>query len=162
MLLAVGLAAPATAQQATFSPAQCDSRTAQECNDLMGSLNVPPATREQTLLARATALLQTHDLAGAIAEYREVTVIDPSSVLAFSNLALLEGTASDWTAAAADFKRAVALAPDQGDLHAMLVVALARSGDCTGARQELADTNAKTPYAAGLAKAEELVQGACK
>jgi Tfp pilus assembly protein PilF len=151
----------ASAQQAQFAPAQCDNRTAQECNDLMGSLDVSPTKREETLLARATAALQKHDLQGAIAEYREVTVVDPESVLAFSNLAMLEGSAQDWTSATTDLKRAVSLAPEQGDLHAMLVVALAKSGDCNAAKSELADSKAKTPEAAGLAKADELVQGAC-
>ncbi len=155
------LAAPALAQQAKFDPAHCDGRTAQDCNDLMGSFGLPAQERQKVLMTRATALMQQHDLDGTIAEYREMTVIDPQNVIAYSTLGILESIGEKWTEAAADLKRAVAIAPDQDRLHAMLAVALAKSGDCSGAKASLAEARAKTKDAATLAVPEKSIVEIC-
>jgi tetratricopeptide (TPR) repeat protein len=125
----------------------------------MGSLNVPPEERSKVLLLRATALLQQHDLEGSIAEYREMTVIDPHGLIAYSTLGFLESLGVQWKAAAADLKRAVELSPDQGGLHAMLAIARAKDGDCPGARASLAEAKAKA--ATNLASSELTVGEAC-
>jgi tetratricopeptide (TPR) repeat protein len=161
LLLILGAVAShgALAQQAKFNPTQCEGRTAQDCNDLMGSLNVPPEERSKVLLVRATALLQQHDLEGSIAEYREMTVIDPHSLIAYSTLGFLESLGEKWKAAAADLKRAVEISPDQGGLHAMLAMAQAKDGDCPAARASLAKAKAKA--ATNLASSELTVGEAC-
>ncbi|WP_459858699.1 tetratricopeptide repeat protein [Dongia sp. agr-C8] len=160
--LLVLLAAPAAlAQQAKFNPSQCDGRTAQDCNDLMGSFNLPPEERQKVLMMRATALMQQHDLAGSIAEYREMTVIDPHSLIAYSTLGFLESIGEQWKEAAVDLKRAVEIAPDQDRLHAMLAVALAKSGDCDSAKASIAEARAKTKDAATLQSAEQSVAATC-
>ena len=150
----------ARAQQAKFDPVQCEMRTAQECNDLMGALNVPAEQRQQVLLARATAMLQKHDLEGSIAEYREMTVIDPRSLMAYSTLGFLESIGEKWAAAVPDLERAVEIAPDQGRLRAMLAVALAKNGDCTGAATALSAAR-KSPDASTIGSAEQAVGAAC-
>jgi len=156
------LAAPAAfAQQAKFDPAQCEGRTAQDCNDLMGSFELKPEERLKVLLIRATALLQKHDLEGAIAEYREMTVIDPRSLIAYSTLGFLESIGEKWKDAIADLKRAVEIAPEQDRLHAMLAVALAKDGDCKGAQASLAEARAKAKDSSTLAAAEQSVDGTC-
>ena len=155
------LASGAYAQQAKFDATQCDGRSAQECNDLMGSFDLPPDKREQTLMVRATALLQEHNLDGAIAEYREMTVIDPHSLLAFSTLGFLESIGEKWKEAATDLKRAVEIAPDQDGLRGMLVIALAKSGDCNGATASLTEAQAKAQDASKLATARQTVGEAC-
>lgn len=151
----------ASAQQATFTWTQCNGRSAEDCNDLMGSLNVPPQKREETLLARAVLLLQGHDLDGAIAEYRQVTIVNPGSVLAYSNLGILEGFANDWPDARRYLRRALELAPQQTDLRPMLIVALAKSGNCSGAKTELGETKNKAPTTPKLDEADELVKTLC-
>jgi Flp pilus assembly protein TadD len=157
------LAAPAAlAQQAKFNPAQCDGRSAQDCNDLMGSFSLPPGERSKVLLTRATARLQLHDLSGAIAEYREMTVIDPHSLIAYSTLGFLESIGEQWQAAAVDLKRATEIAPNQDRLHAMLAVALAKSGDCAGAQASIAAARAKTKDAATLQAAEQSLAATCR
>jgi len=156
------LAAPAAfAQQAKFDPVQCEGRTAQDCNDLMGSFNLPAEQRSKVLLTRATALLQQHDLEGSIAEYREMTVIDPHSLIAYSTLGFLESIGEKWPQAVADLKRAVEIAPDQDRVHAMLAVALAKSGDCAGAQASLAEAKAKTKDVSTLAAAADTVRATC-
>jgi len=155
------LAGPATAQQAKFDPTQCDGRTAQDCNDLMGSFDLKPQERQKVLFTRATALLQQHDLKGSIAEYREMTVIDPHSLVAYSTLGFLESLGEQWKEAAADLQRAVEIAPEQDRLHAMLAVALAKSGDCSGAQKALAEEKSLTKDASKLAAAEQTVGAAC-
>lgn len=156
------LAAPAAlAQQAKFDPAQCDGRTAQDCNDLMGSFNLPPEERSKVLLVRATALLQKHDLEGSIAEYREMTVIDPRSLIAYSTLGFLESIGEKWKEAVVDLRHAVEIAPDQDRLHAMLAVALAKSGDCSGAKASMAEAKVKTKDAATLTTTDQTVSAAC-
>jgi uncharacterized protein HemY len=159
--LAVAAAQPAGAQQAKFDPQQCDGRTAQECNDLMGSLDVPPDRREQVLLVRATSLLQKHDLPAAVAEYREMTVIDPHSLMAFSTLGFLESIGENWKDAAADLKRAVEIDPGQDGIRAMLVMALAKGGDCPGAKATLADAKTKVKDESALATAGQTVGSTC-
>jgi len=161
--LFVGLlvAAPAFAQQKQFNPTQCDGRTAQDCNDLMGSLNLTAEERQKVLLTRATALLQKHDLEGSIAEYREMTVVDPHSLIAYSTLGFLESIGEKWPEAVTDLRRAVDIAPDQDRLHAMLAVALAKSGDCSGAKASIAEAKAKTKDAATLTAADDTVSAAC-
>jgi uncharacterized protein HemY len=157
------LAVPAAfAQQAAFTPAQCDGRTAQDCNDLMGALNVPPIERQKVLLQRATALLQQHDLDGSIAEYREMTVIDPHSLIAYSTLGFLESVGEKWQDAATDLKRAIEIAPDQARLRAMLAVALAKSGDCSGAQAALAEEKARTKDPSTITAAESAVGETCR
>lgn len=152
----------AQAQQAQFNPAQCEDRTAQDCNDLMGSFAMPPEERTKVLLQRATALLQKHDLDGTIAEYREMTVIDPNSWMAYSTLGFLESVGEKWREAATDLKRAVEIAPDQDRIRSMLAVALAKSGDCSGAKAALAEekTRAKNPET--LVGAEQAVGETCR
>lgn len=159
--LCCAMAPGASAQQAKFNPTQCEGRTAQDCNDLMGSLNVAPEERQKVLLTRATALLQKHDLEGSIAEYREMTVIDPHSLIAYSTLGFLESIGEKWTEAVADLKRAVEIAPDQDRLHAMLAVALAKNGDCAGAEASLTTARAKTKDASTLTSAEQTVDATC-
>ena len=150
----------AFAQRAQFDPVQCEGRTAQDCNDLMGSLEVPPDQREKVLLLRATALMQKHDLEGSIAEYREMTVIDSHSLVAYSTLGFLESIGEKWTEAALDLKRAVEIAPDQGRLRAMLAVALAKNGDCAAAAEALAEAR-KAPDAPTIDSAAQTVATAC-
>ncbi|WP_395020823.1 hypothetical protein [Dongia sp.] len=152
----------ALAQQAKFNPTQCEGRTAQDCNDLMGSFNLPPEERSKVLLTRATALLQQHDLAGSIAEYREMTVIDPHSLIAYSTLGFLESIGEQWKEAALDLKRATEIAPDQDRLYAMLAVAQAKSGDCGSAKASIAEARAKTKDAATLQSAEEALAATCR
>lgn len=151
----------ALAQQAKFDPTQCEGRTAQDCNDLMGSFELPAQERQKVLLTRATALLQKHDLEGSIAEYREMTVIDPHSLIAYSTLGFLESIGEKWKDAVADLKRAAEIAPDQDRIHAMLAVALAKSGDCDNAKASIAEAKANTKDAASLTTAEETVRAAC-
>jgi Flp pilus assembly protein TadD len=151
----------ASAQQAKFDPTQCEGRTAQDCNDLMGSFELPPQERQKVLLTRATALLQKHDLEGSIAEYREMTVIDPHSLIAYSTLGFLESIGEKWKDAVVDLKRASEIAPDQDRIHAMLAVALAKSGDCDSAKASIAQAKANTKDAASLTTAEETVRAAC-
>lgn len=150
----------AFAQQAKFDPIQCEGRTAQDCNDLMGSLEVPPQDRQKVLLTRATALLQKHDLEGSIAEYREMTVIDPHSLIAYSTLGFLESIGEKWKEAVPDLQRAVEIAPDQGRLRGMLAVALAKTGDCNGAAASLAEAK-KAPDAATVGKSEQVITETC-
>jgi tetratricopeptide (TPR) repeat protein len=154
-------ALPAAAQQEEFTWMQCNGRSAEDCNRLMGSLKVPLQKREEVLLARATLLLQGHDLEGAIAEYREVTIVNPASALAYSNRGILEGYANDWPDAAQHLRRALALAPQQTDLRPMLIVALAKSGDCPAAKQELRETQTRTPAVLKLDEAEKLLPTLC-
>jgi Flp pilus assembly protein TadD len=162
IILIGALAAPAAfAQQAAFDPAQCEGRTAQDCNDLMGSLEVPPDERQKVLLGRATSLLQKHDLDGSIAEYREMTVIDPRSWMAYSTLGFLESIGEKWPAAATDLKRAVEIAPDQERIRAMLAVALAKSGDCSGATAALDEEKAKAKDPSTVVAAEQSVAATC-
>jgi Flp pilus assembly protein TadD len=160
-MLSAVLAPGALAQQAQFDPKQCEGRTAQDCNDLMGSFDVSPEKRGQILLTRATALLQQHDLPGAIAEYREMTVIDTHSLLAFSTLGFLESIGENWKDAATDLKRAVEIAPDQDGIRAMLAMALAKGGDCTGAKAALTEAKAKVQDPSHLTTAEQTVASAC-
>jgi len=161
IMLSAGLVPGALAQQVQFDPKQCDGRTAQDCNDLMGSFDLPPDKRQQTLMVRATALLQQHDLNGAIAEYREMTVIDPHSLIAYSTLGFLESLGENWKDAATDLKRAVDIAPDQDVVRAMLVMAIAKGGDCTGAKAALVDARTKVKDPASLKTAEQTVGEAC-
>ena len=157
------LAAPAAlAQQAQFNPTLCDGRTAQDCNDLMGSYALPPEDRQKVLLLRATALLQKHDLEGTIAEYREMTVIDPHGWMAYSTLGFLESIGEKWTEAATDLKRALEIAPEQDRIRAMLAVALAKSGDCSGAKAALDEEKARVANASTVAAAEQTVGEACR
>jgi len=128
----------------------------------MGSLDVPPQDRQKVLLTRATALLQKHDLEGSIAEYREMTVIDPHSLIAYSTLGFLESIGEKWKEAVVDLQHAVEIAPDQDRIHAMLAVARAKSGDCSGAKTSLADARAKTKDAASLTSAEQTVETTCR
>jgi Flp pilus assembly protein TadD len=162
VLLGVLAAGSAFAQQAKFDPAQCEGRTAQDCNDLMGSFELSPQERQKVLLTRATTLLQKHDLEGAIAEYREMTVIDPHSLIAYSTLGFLESIGGKWKEAVPDLRRAVEIAPDQDRLHAMLAVALAKNGDCKAAESSLSTARAKTKDASTLAAAEQSVKGTCR
>jgi Flp pilus assembly protein TadD len=155
------LAPGAFAQQAEFKPAQCEGRTAQDCNDLMGSLNVPPVERQKVLLMRATALLQKHDLDGTIAEYREMTVIDPHGWMAYSTLGFLETIGEKWKEAAVDLKRAIEIAPDQDRIRAMLAVALAKSGDCSGAQAALAEEKTRAKDSSTVVAAEHAVGETC-
>ena len=150
----------AFAQQVKFDPTQCEGRSAQDCNALMGSLQVPPQQREKVLLLRATALLQKHDLEGSIAEYREMTVVDSRSLVAYSTLGFLESIGEKWTDAEADLKHAVEIAPDQGRLRAMLAIALAKNGDCNAAADTLAEAK-KAPDAPSIGPAEQAVAIAC-
>jgi tetratricopeptide (TPR) repeat protein len=161
VLTALLAAGPALAQQAKFDPVQCEGRTAEDCNDLMGSFELKPEERQKVLLTRATALLQKHDLEGSIAEYREMTVIDPHSLIAYSTLGFLESIGGKWKEAVADLRRAVEIAPDQDRLYAMLAVALAKDGDCNGAEASITQARAKTKNAATLASAEEAIAAAC-
>ncbi len=157
------LVAPAAfAQQSQFNPVLCEGRTAQGCNDLMGSYNLPPEERQKVLLLRATALLQKHDLEGTIAEYREMTVIDPHGWMAFSTLGFLESIGEKWQAAATDLKRALEIAPEQDRIRAMLAVALAKSGDCNGAQAALDQEKARAANASAVAAAEQSVGEACR
>jgi uncharacterized protein HemY len=151
----------AHAQQAKFDAKQCDGRSAQDCNDLMGSFDLPPDQREKVLMTRATAMLQKHDLEASIAEYREMTVIDPRSLMAYSTLGFLESIGEKWTEASTDLKKAVELAPDQGRLRAMLAVALAKSGDCKGAVEALTEAK-KAPDAKTVGVAEQTVGETCR
>ncbi len=128
----------------------------------MGSYALPPEDRQKVLLLRATALLQKHDLDGTIAEYREMTVIDPHGWMAFSTLGFLESIGEKWQDAAADLKRAVEIAPEQDRIRAMLAVALAKSGDCTGARTALDEEKARVANASTVATAEKTVGEACR
>jgi Flp pilus assembly protein TadD len=161
-VLCVASVQVADAQQAQFNPTQCEGRTAQDCNDLMGSFNLPPEERQKVLLVRATALLQKHDLDGSIAEYREMTVIDPQSWMAYSTLGFLESLGEKWNAASGDLKRALAIAPDQDRLRAMLAVALAKSGDCGGAKAALAEEKARNKDPSSFAAAEQTVGATCR
>lgn len=162
-ILIGALAAPgASAQQAQFNPTQCDGRTAQDCNDLMGSFELPPEDRQKVLLSRATALLQQHDLEGSIAEYREMTVIDPRSWMAYSTLGFLESIGEKWKEAATDLKRAIEIAPDQDRIRGMLAVALARSGDCSGAKATLAEEKKRANDPSTVVAAEQTVSAACR
>ena len=161
MTLFCATAPVAFAQQAKFDPKQCEGRTATDCNDLMGALNVPPQERSKVLLTRATALLQAHDLEGSIAEYREMTVIDPHSLIAYSTLGFLESIGEKWPEAVKDLKRATEIAPEQDRIHAMLAVALAKSGDCDGAKASITEAKAKTKDAATLKTATDTVSAAC-
>jgi tetratricopeptide (TPR) repeat protein len=162
VLLCAASAQGAYAQQAQFNPTQCEGRTAQDCNDLMGSFDLPPEERQKVLLVRATVLLQKHDLEGAIAEYREMTVIDPRSWIAYSTLGFLESLGEKWDEAAADLKRALGIAPDQDRLRAMLAVALAKSGDCSGADAALAEEKARNKDPSTFAAAEQTVGKTCR
>lgn len=155
-------ATAALAQQAEFNPALCEGRTAQDCNDLMGSYALPPEDRQKVLLMRATALLQKHDLDGTIAEYREMTVIEPHGWMAYSTLGFLESVGERWKEAAVDLKRALEIAPDQDRIRAMLAVALAKSGDCTGADAALAEEKARNQDPKTLVAAEQTVAEACR
>jgi hypothetical protein len=159
-ILCVAIAPGALAQQSKFDPKQCDGRAASDCNDLMGSFDLPPDQREKVLMVRATAMLQKHDLEGSIAEYREMTVIDPRSLMAFSTLGFLESIGEKWTEASTDLKRAVEIAPDQGRLRAMLAVALAKSGDCGGAATALSEAR-KSPDASTVGAAEQTIGETC-
>jgi len=152
----------ALAQQAQFNPMQCEGRSAQDCNDLMGSFALPPAERQKVLLQRATVLLQKHDLDGTIAEYREMTVIDPNSWMAFSTLGFLESVGEKWKEAVPDLKRAVEIAPDQDRIRGMLAVALAKSGDCTGAKAALAEEKTRAKDPSTLVGAQQAVGEACR
>jgi Flp pilus assembly protein TadD len=155
------LASLASAQQTDFTWTQCNGRSAKECDGFMNSLNVSPKKREETLLARAVLLLQGHDLPGAMAEYREVTLVNPQNALAYSNLGILEGFANDWPDAVHDLRQALALKPEETDLRPMVIVALAKAGDCPGAETELKETQAKAPMAPKLDEAEQLLQTLC-
>jgi tetratricopeptide (TPR) repeat protein len=156
------LAAPAAfAQQAQFNPSQCEGRTAQDCNDLMSSYGLPSEDRQQVLLLRATALLQKHDLEGTIAEYREMTVIDPHGWMAYSTLGFLESIGEKWPEAVTDLKRAIEIAPDQDRIRAMLAVALAKSGDCSGAKAALTEEKARAKDPSTVTTAEQTVGDAC-
>jgi tetratricopeptide (TPR) repeat protein len=161
LLLGLLAAGSAFAQQAKFDPGQCEGRSAQDCNDLMGSFDLAPQEREKVLLTRATALLQKHDLEGSIAEYREMTVIDPHSLIAYSTLGFLESIGEKWKEAVPDLQRAVEIAPDQGRLRGMLAVALAKTGDCNGAASALAEAK-KAPDAATVAKSEQVITETCR
>jgi tetratricopeptide (TPR) repeat protein len=157
------LAAPAAfAQQAQFNPALCEGRTAQDCNDLMGSYALPPEDRQKVLLLRATALLQKHDLEGTIAEYREMTVIDPHGWMAYSTLGFLESIGEKWTEASTDLKRALEIAPEQDRIRAMLAVALAKGGDCAGAKAAIDEEKARVGNASTVNTAERTVGEACR
>jgi Flp pilus assembly protein TadD len=107
-------------------------------------------------------MLQKHDLDGAIAEYREMTVIDPHGWMAYSTLGFLESLGEKWKEAAVDLKRAIEIAPDQDRIRAMLAVALAKSGDCSGAQAALADEKARVTDGSTAAKAEQAVTEACR
>jgi Flp pilus assembly protein TadD len=155
-------ATAASAQQAEFNPTHCDGRTAQDCNDLMGSFSLKPEERQKVLMVRATALLQKHDLEGAIAEYREMTVIEPRSLVAYSTLGFLESVAEKWPEAVTDLRRAVEIAPGEGRLHGMLSVALAKGGDCVAAKTALTEAKAKIDEAPLLASVEQTVGEACR
>jgi hypothetical protein len=157
-----GVALPVAAQQAQFNPSQCEGRTAEGCNDLMDSYDLPPADRQQVLLLRATALLQKHDLDGTIAEYREMTVIDPHGWMAYSTLGFLESIGEKWPAAVTDLKRAIEIAPDQDRIRAMLAVALAKSGDCGGAHAALVEEKARAKDPSTVVAAEQTVGEACR
>jgi Flp pilus assembly protein TadD len=159
---AIGIAAPVAAQQVQFKPSQCEGRTAQDCNDLMGSYNLPPEDRQQVLLLRATALLQKHDLDGTIAEYREMTVIDPHGWMAYSTLGFLESIGEKWPEAVTDLKRAIEIAPDQDRIRAMLAVALAKSGDCNGAHAAIAEEKARAKDPSTATAAEQTVGETCR
>ena len=159
----VVLAAPAAfAQQAQFNPTLCEGRTARDCNDLMGSYELPPEDRQKVLLLRATALLQKHDLEGTIAEYREMTVIDRQSWMAYSTLGFLESVGEKWKEAAVDLKRAIEIALDQDRIRAMLAVALAKSGDCSGANAALVEEKARAKDPSTVVAAEQTVGEACR
>ena len=160
--LCASVAPGAVAQQAQFNPTLCEGRTAQDCNDLMGSYELPPEDRQKVLLLRATALLQKHDLEGTIAEYREMTVIDPRGWMAYSTLGFLESIGEKWTEAATDLKRALEIAPEQDRIRAMLAVALAKSGDCTGAKAALDEEKARVANASTVSAAEKTVGEACR
>jgi len=160
-VLCVAIAPSAFAQQAKFDAKQCDGRSAQDCNDLMGSFDLPPDQREKVLLTRATAMLQKHDLEASIAEYREMTVIDPRSLMAYSTLGFLESIGEKWSEASTDLKKAVEIAPDQGRLRAMLAVALAKSGDCKGASDALIEAK-KAPDASTVGAAEQTIGETCR
>lgn len=164
LLAALGvLCAPgAFAQQAEFNPTQCEGRTAQDCNDLMGALNVSPDERQKVLLVRATALLQKHDLEGTIAEYREITVIDRDNLVAYSTLGFLESIGEKWKDAVADLRRAVEIAPAQDRLQAMLAVALAKDGDCDGAKTAFAEAKAKSQDLSNLDAAQQAIGETCR
>ena len=122
---------------------------------------MPDSAIRKVALTRATALLQKHDLEGSIAEYREMTVIDPHSLIAYSTLGFLESIGEKWKDAVADLKRAVEIAPDQDRIHAMLAVALAKSGECDSAKASITQAKANTKDAASLTTAEETVRAAC-
>ena len=66
-----------------------------------------------------------------------------------------------WTEAATDLKRAVEIAPDQDRIRAMLAVALAKSGDCTGAKTTLVEEKARAKDPATVTGAEQAVGAAC-
>ncbi|MDQ7247859.1 tetratricopeptide repeat protein [Dongia sedimenti] len=162
VLIGALVAPGAFAQQAQFNPTQCEGRTAQDCNDLMGSFELPPEERQKVLLSRATARLQQHDLEGSIAEYREMTVIDPQSWMAYSTLGFLESIGEKWKEAVVDLKRAIEIAPDQDRIRGMLAVALAKSGDCSGAKATLAEEKARAKDPSTVVAADQTVSDACR
>lgn len=162
VVLGVLAASPAFAQQVKFDPELCEGRTPRDCNDLMGAYELPPEDRQKVLLMRATALLQRHNLEGTIAEYREMTVIDPHGWMAYSTLGFLESIGEKWQEAATDLKRALEIAPDQDRIRAMLAVALAKSGDCSGAQTALAEEKARAANASTVSAAEQSVGAACR
>ena len=91
-----------------------------------------------------------------------MTVIDPNSWMAYSTLGFLESVGEKWDSAATDLKRAVEIAPDQDRIRSMLAVALAKSGDCTGARAALAEEKTRAKDPANVVGAEQAVGEACR
>ena len=91
-----------------------------------------------------------------------MTVIDPHGWMAYSTLGFLESVGEKWPAAVADLKRAVEIAPDQERIRAMLAVALAKSGDCAGAKAALAEEKARNKDPETLVAAEQTVGEACR
>jgi Flp pilus assembly protein TadD len=160
LAVAIFAAGAAEAQQAKFNPVQCDRRTASECNDLMGTFDMTPGERSSVLLARAEAKLQAHDLEGAIAELREITVIDPHNSASYGSLGIVESMGQHWPEAAADMRRALELDPKNVALRPVLAVAQAKGGDCSAAKETLAEAR-KTPDVPKLADAEATVGKAC-
>lgn len=160
-ILCTGLGS-ARAQESQFEWMQCNGMSAEACSALMKSLKVANAEQEEVYLARASLLLQGGDLVGAIAEYREATLVNPKNATAYKNLGFLEGTGGNWKDAVTHLRSALEIDPTDFDLRPMLVVALAKNNECDVAKIELAGAKASTPLAPRLSQADAIFSDMCR
>lgn len=175
IIVLIGLAAPAFAQQPANAPAaiaELETATKRSPNDpkvwvLLGlaywdrneypralaafqrAVTVGPQSAEAHNWL-GVALAEKADLPAAIAAFRKAVALDPQYGRAYTNLGSTLAQSGDYGEAVQIFRKALALEPNSTGAHMNLGVALRETGDLEGALEHLRGVAAANPRDAAV------------